>query len=88
MPREGRTGLAWNCGLAWWARWWDVVLGEAGVTQIRGQCSWTLLSCVFHRLRLGVVERERLMGDSLLRIYLRSRKNKGPGFQAVLGLRE
>lgn len=25
-PREERTGLAWNCGLSQWARWWNVVL--------------------------------------------------------------
>lgn len=59
VPREERTGLAWNCGLAWWARWWDVVLGEARVVRRRGQCFWTSLACGFHILRLGVVGREK-----------------------------
>lgn len=36
FAREERTGLAWNRGLAGWARWWDVVPGEPGVAQIRG----------------------------------------------------
>lgn len=36
VPREERIGLAWNCGLAQWARWWDVVLREAGVAWTKG----------------------------------------------------
>lgn len=59
VPREERTGLAWNCGLAWWARWWGAVLGEAGVAEMRGWCFRPLLACGIHILRLGVVGREK-----------------------------
>lgn len=39
-----------------------------------------------HTKAWGCGERERLMGNAFLMISFFSRKNKGPGFQAVLGL--
>lgn len=62
-----------------------MVLGEAGVAEMRGWCFRPSLACGTYILRLGVVGREKADGEFPPEEL--SRKNKGPAFQPVPGLR-
>lgn len=85
-PREERTGLAWNCGLSQWARWWNVVL-RGGLDGPDKKVVVSAFAGLWfsHSRAWDCGEGERLMGNSLLRIYLSSKRTSVLAFRVALG---